>query len=147
MLRDEDKTNPVKSEILNIMNNEISVWGSKDLLQISPTAKMVNTLFNTSSGTIKVGDYTFTGHNVSIITGTHKYDSFLLDRMEDFPVSGNDILIGNGVWIGSNAIILGPCTIGDNAVIAAGAVVTHDVPPYTVVSGVPARTVKIINHD
>jgi len=51
-------------------------------------------------------------------------------------------IIGNDVWIGANAIILQGVTIGDGAVIAAGAVVTKDVPPYAIVGGVPAKVIK-----
>ena len=53
-----------------------------------------------------------------------------------------DIVIGNDVWIGYEAVILAGVTIGDGAVIGARAVVTKDVAPYTVVGGVPARSVK-----
>lgn len=53
-----------------------------------------------------------------------------------------DIVIGNDVWIGYEVVILSGVTIGDGAVIEARAVVTKDVPPYTVVGGVPARPIK-----
>lgn len=53
-----------------------------------------------------------------------------------------DILIGNDVWIGLEALILAGVTIGDGAIIGARAVVTHDVPPYTIVGGVPAKTIR-----
>ena len=52
------------------------------------------------------------------------------------------VKLGNHVWIGSNATILAGVTIGDWAVVAAGAVVTKDVPPLTVVGGVPAKVIK-----
>ena len=52
------------------------------------------------------------------------------------------VKIGNDVWIGSRAMILGGVTIGDGAVIGAGAVVTKDVPPYAIVGGVPARIIR-----
>lgn len=52
------------------------------------------------------------------------------------------VTIGNDVWIGVRAIILGGKTIGDGAVIAAGAIVTKNVPPYAVVAGVPAKVVR-----
>ena len=105
---------------------------------------MVNTLFNLSAGTITVAEYTFAGHNVSIITGTHEYNLLLQERMCDIPRDGRDIEIGKGVWIGSNAVILGPCRIGDHAVIAAGAIVTTDVEPFTIVAGVPAKPIRRI---
>lgn len=53
-----------------------------------------------------------------------------------------DIVIGNDVWIGYEAVILAGVTIGDGAVIGTRAVVTKDVPPYTIVGGVPARPIK-----
>ena len=52
------------------------------------------------------------------------------------------VVIGNDVWIGSNVVILQGCKVGDGAVVAAGAVVTHNVEPYTVVGGVPAKKIK-----
>lgn len=53
-----------------------------------------------------------------------------------------DIVVGNDVWIGYEAVILAGVTIGDGAVIGARAVVTGDVPPYTIVGGVPARPIR-----
>lgn len=51
-------------------------------------------------------------------------------------------IIGNDVWIGTNAVVMGGVTVGDGAIIAAGAVVTKDVPPYAIVGGVPARVIR-----
>lgn len=53
-----------------------------------------------------------------------------------------DIIVGNDVWIGFEAVILSGVTIGDGAIIGARAVVTKDVPPYTIVGGVPAKTIR-----
>ena len=53
-----------------------------------------------------------------------------------------DIVVGNDVWIGYEAVILAGVTIGDGAIVAARAVVTKDVPPYTIVGGVPARPIR-----
>ena len=61
---------------------------------------------------------------------------------DDKVVESEHTNVGNDVWIGTNAIIVGGVTIGDGAVIAAGAVVTKDVEPYSVVAGVPAKIIK-----
>lgn len=53
-----------------------------------------------------------------------------------------DIVIGNDVWIGYEAVVMAGVTIGDGAIIGARAVVTKDVPPYTIVGGVPARDIR-----
>ena len=138
----------IRTAVLDIVNSEIRVYGDRGRLLLSPSAVMVNTLFNTSSGRIEVGDYTFTGHNVSIITGTHRHELLLERRLRDIPHEGRDVIIGKGVWIGSNAIILGPCSLGDHSVVAAGAVVLPgtEVLPYSIVAGVPARCVKTIDN-
>lgn len=52
------------------------------------------------------------------------------------------IRIGNDVWIGAHTVVMPGVTIGDGAIVGAGSVVTHDVPPYTIVSGTPARTMR-----
>lgn len=62
------------------------------------------------------------------------------DLSTEYPFSS--VIIGNDVWVGYGALIMGGLTIGDGAVIAAGAVVTKDVPPYAVVGGVPSRIIK-----
>ena len=133
--------------VMKIMIDEIRVLGDRTRLRISPKTSMMNTLFNTNSGCIEVGDYSFTGHNVSLITGTHNSESLLYKRMTDFPSTGRDIIIGKGVWIGSNAIILGPCKIGDHSVIGAGSIVlpNSNIPRGSVAVGVPAKVIRVIN--
>ncbi|MGZ4106010.1 MAG: DapH/DapD/GlmU-related protein, partial [Tumebacillaceae bacterium] len=63
-------------------------------------------------------------------------------RISANAVNTKKITIGNNVWIGCRVMILKGVTIGDGAVIAAGSVITKDVPPYTVVGGNPARVLK-----
>ena len=132
--------------VSDFVNEKIRVWGDESKLHLESTVQLANTLFNTSSGEIWLGEYSFTGHNVSIITGTHNGESFLRERQENFPHTGGDIRIGRGVWIGSNAIILGPCIIGDHAIIGAGCVVTSgsSIPRGGVVVGVPGRVIRIL---
>jgi acetyltransferase-like isoleucine patch superfamily enzyme len=73
-----------------------------------------------------------------------RFDYNLLseERMRAIPQDGQDIVIGNGVWLGSNVVVLGPCTIGDNVVVAAGSVVTKNIESNTIVGGVPAKIIQ-----
>ena len=132
----------------DFINENIRIWGDQEKLHLHPSVQLANTLFNTSSGEITIGEFSFTGHNVSIVTGTHNGDTFLEERQAHFPVSGGDVLIGRGVWIGSNAVILGPSEIGDHAIIGAGCVVTagSKVPRGGVVVGVPGRVIRILEN-
>jgi acetyltransferase-like isoleucine patch superfamily enzyme len=130
--------------IIKIILFSPRIFTDANRLHIADTALISNALLNTNSGTITIGEYTFFSHNVAVITGTHNYQLYGKERRDTFPKEGYDIVIGNGVWVGSNVTILGPCVIGDNAVIAAGAVVTNDVPANYIVGGVPAKLIKKI---
>lgn len=91
-------------------------------------------------GGIVIGDGSLIGHNVVLATINHDLDPRNGRKNHYAPIT-----IGNNVWIGSNATILPGVTIEEWSVVAAGAVVTKDVPPYTVVGGAPARVMKRIN--
>ena len=91
-------------------------------------------------GGITIGNGCLIGHNTVIATLNHEEQP---ERRGDLHPS--PVVIGNRVWIGANATILPGVKIGDGAIIAAGAVVTKDVSPNTVVGGVPARVIKQIS--
>ncbi len=120
------------------------VFGDSSRLHIDDTAVVNNALFNLESGEIFVGPYAFFGHNVAVLTGTHDITKFGRERQIAIPRSGRDVRIGEGAWVASHALVLGPCTIGEHAVVAAGSLVTSDVEPYTVVAGRPAQMVRTI---
>lgn len=85
-------------------------------------------------GPIKIGSFTTIAADVTITNGGHE-----ISTLE--PSSG-EINIGNGCWIGHGARIVRPVTIGDNVIIAAGAIVTSDIPSESIVAGVPAKIIK-----
>jgi acetyltransferase-like isoleucine patch superfamily enzyme len=117
------------------------IFGDPSRVSIAETAALNNALLNTRSGRIVVGEYVFCGHNVCLLTGTHEVGAPMHLRKTAIPTEGRDITIGPGAWLASNSTILGPCVIGEMAIIAAGAVVIGDVAPYTIVGGVPARVI------
>lgn len=90
-------------------------------------------------GGIEIGDGALIGHNVVLATINHD-----LDPKENRKNHYAPIKIGAHVWIGSNATVLAGVSIGEWAVVGAGAVVTKDVPAFTVVGGVPAKVLKTI---
>ena len=86
-------------------------------------------------GIVKIGNSVSISHRVAIVSAGHDTQS------PSFGYKSAPIVIGNYAWIGVNATILMGVTVGDGAVVAAGAVVTKDVAPYTIVGGVPARPI------
>ncbi|MFJ5625063.1 sugar O-acetyltransferase [Peribacillus loiseleuriae] len=106
-----------------------------------------NVFFNTGCsfqdrGGISIGDGSMIGMNATIATLNHGISLETRNTTYSSPV-----VIGENVWIGSSATILPGVTIGDNSIVAAGAVVTKDVPENTIVAGVPAKVLKKIDNN
>ena len=93
-------------------------------------------------GGIFIEDGALIGHNVVLATLNHAASP--KDRGSMIPAP---IRIGKNVWVGANAVILPGVTIGDGAIVAAGAVVNRDVPENTVVGGVPAKVIRTIHEE
>jgi chloramphenicol O-acetyltransferase type B len=109
------------------------------------------TVFNaTAENPVTIGSFCSIADGVQI----HGESHHVIDRASSFPLrfsllgeaepgkSKGSVTIGNDVWIGSRAIILSNLTVGDGAIVGAGAVVTKDVPPYAIVAGNPARLIR-----
>lgn len=93
-------------------------------------------------GGITISDGVLIGHNVVLATLNHDINPKKRSSMQPAP-----IIIGKNVWIGANATVVPGVAIGDGAIIAAGAVVTKDVPANVIVGGVPAKIIKNIETD
>ena len=91
-------------------------------------------------GGITIEDGALIGHCVTLATLNHGFAPE--DRVTLYP---KPIRIGQKVWIGANSVVLPGVTIGDNAIVGAGSVVTRDVPPNGIVVGNPARLIKYID--
>lgn len=93
---------------------------------------------------IRIGDNVVFASDVRIWTEQHDHRDpwFRCETQKHDPV-----VIDDRAWIGSHTVILHSVHIGEGAVVAAGAVVTHDVPPYTIVAGIPAKKIGERNHD
>jgi acetyltransferase-like isoleucine patch superfamily enzyme len=135
--------NNQRIKFVNLISSTPTYFGgSLDRVKVGKNVKLTNTFFNVVSGDIYIGDSTFFGHNVFVLTGSHPIDQ-TMDIRHNYPSFGRDINIGKGVWIASGAIIIGPCTIGDNSVIASGAVVKEGfIEAGYLYAGVPARKIR-----
>lgn len=112
---------------------------------------------------VLIGKYTTLGPDIKVITGQHPTSKIVSTHPAFYSVRGQmgftyvdktifnetrfakdqyKVVIGNDVWIGSYTRIMEGVTIGDGAVVAAGAIVTRDVPPYAIVGGIPAKIIK-----
>jgi acetyltransferase-like isoleucine patch superfamily enzyme len=91
-------------------------------------------------GEVNIADDVMIGPNVSIITSGHPVEP---SRRRAFTIA-KPIVIERNVWIAAGATIIGGVTVGENSVVAAGSVVTKNVPPFTLVGGNPARVIRSI---
>lgn len=93
-------------------------------------------------GSVDIGNYVIFGPYVKIFSERHNFEDINTPIVEQGETRLN-VRIEDNVWIGANATLLGGVTIGQGSIIGAGAVVTNDVPPFSIVAGVPAKIIKI----
>ena len=95
-----------------------------------------------NNGRIFIDDNVMIGSGVHIYTSNHRYDDINKDLIDQCSYQAEDVYLKKGCWIGANSIVLPGVTIGKNAVVGAGSVVTKDVEARTVYAGNPAKLVK-----
>ena len=117
----------------------IDVWWPRGI-RIGRSCLNENVFLNGYGG-VTIGDHCLIGRGTSFFSGGHTFDRS--DRLIlDQPLRKAPIVVGDDVYFGLNAVVLGGVTIGSGAVIGAGAVVADDVPSGAIVAGVPARLVR-----
>lgn len=122
------------------------ISGENNIIAEEPINIGANSTIFTSRAKLVIKKHFVSGPHLTIMTGDHHYivgkymDTIHGD--EKIPENDKDIVIEEDVWCGANVTILKGVTIGRGAIIAAGSVVTKDVPRYAIVGGVPARIIK-----
>ncbi len=92
-------------------------------------------------GKVEIGNDTMIGPNVVLVSGGHPFDDVNIPiRLQG--VTRDKITLGDDVWLGANVCVMSGVTIGKGSVIGAGAVVTKDIPPYSIAGGVPAKVIR-----
>ena len=121
--------------------------GIKNIIMEAPVSIGPGATIYAAGAKLIIKKHVITGPNLTVITGDHKYiagrwiDSVKANEKEDF--YDQDVTIEEDVWIGANVTILKGVTIGRSSIIAAGALVVKDVPPYSIVGGIPAKVIKM----
>jgi acetyltransferase-like isoleucine patch superfamily enzyme len=98
-------------------------------------------LHNTVIGPVTIGNHVNLAQGITVTALNHNFDNVEL-RIDEQGVSTNPVAIADDVWIGANAVVLPGVSIGSHSVVAAGAVVTKDVPAHKLVAGVPAKIIR-----
>jgi len=140
--------------ILRFALDTYVVMGDESRVKVGERVALANTILNVSSGRIAIGSRSIFSPNVMLLTGRHEFANgrrISVDPQFDdgswgggdreVPSEGYDIVIGQGVWVSAGAIIVGGVSIGDNSIVAAGAVVTRSFPEFSILAGVPAERI------
>jgi acetyltransferase-like isoleucine patch superfamily enzyme len=98
-------------------------------------------IHNTIIGPVTIGNHVNLAQGITVTALNHNFKD-TSKRIDEQGISTKPVVIGNDVWIGANAVVLPGVTIGRHVVVAAGAVVTDNVPDNVVVGGVPAKIIK-----
>lgn len=93
-------------------------------------------------GRLIIGNYVMMAPEVIILTGSHKYKNIDIPMCYQGSFTST-VIIEDDVWIGIRAIIMPKVTIGKGSIVGAGALVTKDIPPYSIVGGIPAKVIKM----
>ena len=98
-------------------------------------------LHNTIIGPVIIGSHVNLAQGITITALNHNFDDSE-KRIDQQGISTKEVVLEDDIWVGANAVILPGVTIGKHAVVAAGAIVTKDVPPHSLVAGVPAKVIR-----
>ena len=126
--------------------HSVKIYGSR--LQVGNHVSFgEDNLFMCTNAPVIIGDHVMFGPRVTMISGDHRVDmmgKYMTEVTERDKLPENDqpITLQGDNWIGANATILKGVTVGEGAVIAAGALVCSDVPEYSIVGGVPAKVIR-----
>lgn len=123
-----------------ILNRYAYVQGGNGGVRLGNGVEINNFSIVNGTGGVGISDDTLVGSGVRIISYQHHHAANAKIRSQ--PVDARPIRIGRDCWLGANSVIMAGVSIGDGAVVAAGAVVRGDVPPQAIVAGVPATVKK-----
>lgn len=132
------------------LRSTVKVYNPDNLIMGKCTKIDHHSIIINSNAKFILKDYSAASVNLTVVTGNHpqfpgRYYQTISKKKEgiDYKLYDKDVVVENDVWIGCNVTLLSGVHIGRSAVIAAGAVVSKDIPPYCIAGGVPAKVIKI----
>lgn len=111
-------------------------------IEIGMRANINQYVIINGEGGVKIGDDVMIAPFVSIFSTNHKFDRLDIPMGEQGMGSKGGVIIENDVWLGTHAVVLDGVKIGKGCIIAAGAVITKDVEPYSIMAGIPAKKIR-----
>tara|TARA_Y100000588_G_scaffold373868_2_gene448235 strand:- start:5023 stop:5508 length:486 start_codon:yes stop_codon:yes gene_type:complete len=143
-VRFEDDVRLLHPERISIGDDVMFMYG----VYLSPAGSEITIGSNTHFapygvlyGPLTIGDNVAVAAHVVFASIGHGYDRTDIPMVEQ-PAQKKEIVIEDDVWIGANAVVIGGVTVGTGSIVGAGAVVTKDVPPFSVVGGTPAEVIR-----
>ena len=122
----------------SMIYGKILVYAPHQIIVGKHTTINPGVMLNATEAFITIGDYVRISPYALIGTGGLRVEQDYKHRKH----KGGPVTIHNGAWVGTNALVLPGVTLGEGCVVGAGAVVTKDVPPFTIVAGVPAKPLR-----
>ena len=124
----------------NVVVKDHCYFGKGDKLTVGDRSQLSS--HGRFNGTIIIGDDCVMGPDVVMMATSHEFARLDIPIIQQGAKPEKPIIIGNDCWIGTRVIILPGVTVGNGCIVAAGAVVTKSIPPYSIVGGVPAKIIK-----
>jgi len=121
----------------------ICVRDDKVRLRIGRSVLIGRQSMVSTGGYLEIGDYCLFGPRVTVVDADHGFEDITRPYGEQTPTLGRSIIVEENCWLAVGAVVAGHLTVGRGSVVGANAVVTQDVPPFSVVVGHPARIVKM----
>ena len=135
----------------SVISSSVKVYNKHNLIMEENTLIGENSVIMNPRAPFIMKKYSFTAREVMVIDGNHmsivgmpmiRVTDSIKDALPEGAKYNAPVVVEEDVWIGARAILLSGVTIGRGSIVAAGAVVTKDVPPYCIVGGVPARIIR-----
>lgn len=126
------------------ISNSLKLIGDYSLLELGNQSEINAESFILAKDKVVIGNNSTLAYQVTILTSANPNGPHN-KLAKIYPKMTSPVIIGKNSWIGARAIVLPGVTIGDFCVVAAGSVVTKDIPDYSVVAGIPAKLIKVLD--